>query len=119
MRRDEGSALPLIIGATALLLGLTLTLSEVLSLRLAQDRTKADANFAVLYVLKQLQEVPPVVGLDYSEVVVGQVPEAISLRVASDDGRTLKARICEGWESPLALHNSAQVCDEASARLIG
>lgn len=119
MRREEGSMLPLIIGATALLLGLSLTLSEVLALRLAQDRTKADANFAVLYVLKQLQDIPPVVGLDYAQVVVGQVPEAISLRVASDDGRTLTAKICESWESPLSLHVSAQVCDQASARLIG
>ena len=117
MRRESGSTLPLVLALAALLLGLTMALSEILSLRLAQDRTKADANFAVLYTLKQLGDIDPVLGLDYSQVVVAQLPDVLELHVASEDGRTLHARLCERWQSPLGIHPDSRVCDEASARL--
>lgn len=117
MRRDAGSTFPLIIGFVSILLALTLGLSEILSLRLSQDRALADARFAAVYLARDSQDVPLVRGLDYSSVVSSLIPEATTASAVSSDGRTIEVSLCETWQSPFGLHSPANVCDQALARV--
>lgn len=117
MRSDKGSTLPLIITFGFVLLALTLTLGELISMRLAQDRVQSDARFAALYLVRETGDIPFIAGFDYADVVAGQLPEAERLSAISQDTKTMMVRICERWESPFGLHPPGKTCDEAKARL--
>lgn len=118
MKRDRGSTLPLVIGLASLLLATIFTTSELQSFLLQRSRALSDARFAALYIAKQTSGFPPVINLDYSPAVVGELSQAASISVTSSDGRTFTARICHRWQSPFGLHADSLVCDEAKSRVI-
>ena len=118
MKTDRGSTIPLLIGLSTLLLFTIFTVSELQSLLVTKQRALSDARFAALFVAKSSGEVPPVVGLDYSPAVRPELPEASEIKVFTNDQKTFVARVCLSWRSPLGLHASATICDEAKARVI-
>jgi hypothetical protein len=118
VKTDRGSTLPLIIGLASLLLATTFTFSELQSLLLFRSRALTDARFAALYIAKETAGIPPVIGLDYSPAVLGELVGVSSVTVNSNDGKTFTSKVCLVWKSPLGLHPEALICDEAKARVI-
>ncbi len=118
MKAERGSTLPLIIGLASLLLATIFTFSELQSLLLLRSRALSDARFAALYIARETAGIPPVIGLDYSTAVLGELVGVSSVNVTSNDGKTFTAKVCLDWNSPLGIHPSSLVCDEAKARVI-
>lgn len=118
MKAERGSTLPLIIGLASLLLATIFMFSELQSLLLLRSRALTDARFAALYIAKETAGFPPVIGLDYSPAVLGELTGVSSVTVTSDDGKTFASTVCLVWKSPLGLRPEALVCDEAKARVI-
>jgi hypothetical protein len=118
VKAERGSTLPLIIGLASLLLATTFTFSELQSLLLLRSRALTDARFAALYIARETAGIPPVIGLDYSPAVLGELAGVSSVTVTSNDGKTFASKVCLVWKSPLGLRPEALVCDEAKARVI-
>jgi len=118
MKADEGSTLPLIIGLSALLISMVLVTAEAQSLVLVKARALSEARLAALYIAKQTAGFAPVRGLDYSQAALSVLGPILSVRVASRDGKTFDAEVCQKWESPFGLHPAVAICDQAKARAI-
>jgi hypothetical protein len=112
MRNDEGSTLPLVIGLASLLLATVFVTAELQTLLVQRSRALNEARFAALYVAKQTE------GLDYSPAIAGELMGVSSVRVATQDGKTFEAIVCETWKSPFGLRPDTEVCDSAKARAI-
>jgi hypothetical protein len=118
MKHDKGSTLPLVIGLASLLLATVFLTTELQTLLVQRSRALNEARFAALYVAKQSAGFAPVVGLDYSPSIAGQLLGVSSVRVSTQDGKTFEAIVCETWKSPFGLHAETDVCDSARARVI-
>ena len=118
MRNDEGSTLPLVIGFASLLLATVFVTAELQTLLVQRSRALNEARFAALYVAKQTEGFAPVVGLDYSPAIAGELMGVSSVRVTTQDGKTFEAIVCETWKSPFGLRPDTEVCDSAKARAI-
>ncbi len=118
MRRETGSTLPLVIGLATLTIATVFVTAELQSLLVQRGKALNEARFAALYVAKQTAQIPPVIGLDYSPSIRAELLGATSVKVATADGKTLEATVCEVWHSPLGLHHDVEVCDSARARAI-
>ena len=118
MKSERGSTLPLQIGLAVLLLSTIFLVADLQSLLLVRERALSEARFASLYIAKQSAGVPPVIGLDYATAVIAEMPSVHEVHVATSDGVTFEARVCEDWNSPFGFHSSQEVCDEAKARVI-
>jgi hypothetical protein len=118
VKSERGSTLPLQIGLAVLLLATVFVVADLQSLMLVRERALSDARFAALYIAKAAAGVAPVVGLDYSTAVIGELPGAQLVHVSTVDGATFEARVCEAWQSPFGLHAPQQICDTAKSRVI-
>ena len=108
----------MIIGLSALLISMVLVTAEAQSLVLVKARALSEARLAALYIAKQTAGFAPVLGLDYSQAALSVLGPILSVRVASLDGKTFDATVCENWASPFGLHPAVAICDRARARAI-
>jgi hypothetical protein len=130
MQNESGSILPLGIGLIALTVLVTFVFAELTGVSIQTFRNKQLADVSSLKVAGDLLSdgVPPMIGLDYSPVVVETLASASNhlgisptkVLVLSLDGQTLETEVCTAWKSitGLNLGNFGVVCAKSKARAV-